>query len=106
MPAFVLAHLSDPHLPPLPQPRWSDLIGKRITGYINWRRKRSAIHQRPILDALIADLKTQAFDHLAVTGDLANLALPDEFVAAKAWMTSLGSAESVTLIPGDRKSVV
>ncbi len=106
MPAFVLAHLSDPHLPPLPQPRWSDLIGKRITGYINWRRKRSAIHQRPILDALIADLKTQTFDHLAVTGDLTNLALPAEFVAAKAWVQSLGPAENVTLIPGNHDAYV
>ena len=41
---FTLAHLSDPHLPPLPEPRVSELIGKRITGYINWRRKRRFIH--------------------------------------------------------------
>jgi 3',5'-cyclic AMP phosphodiesterase CpdA len=106
MPAFVLAHLSDPHLAPLPRPRWSDLAGKRITGYINWRRKRHLIHQRPILDALIADLKTQTYDHLAVTGDLANLALPDEFVAAKAWMQSLGPAQNITLIPGNHDAYV
>ncbi len=71
--AFALA-ICRTRICALPQPRWSDLVGKRITGYINWRRKRSAIHQRPILDALIADLKTQTFDHLAVTGDLTNLA--------------------------------
>ncbi|HEX3710381.1 MAG TPA: metallophosphoesterase, partial [Pseudolabrys sp.] len=38
--AFVLAHLSDPHLAPLPRPRVDELIGKRITGYVNWRRHR------------------------------------------------------------------
>lgn len=106
MAAFVLAHLSDPHLAPLPQPRWTDLIGKRITGYLNWRRGRHLVHQRPILDALIADLKTQPFDHLAVTGDLANIALPDEFTVAAAWMTSLGSPENVTLIPGNHDAYV
>lgn len=106
MPAFVLAHLSDPHLAPLPQPRWTELVGKRITGYINWTRKRHLIHQRPILDALIADLKAQAFDHLAVTGDLANIALPGEFAAARAWMQSLGPARDVTLIPGNHDAYV
>jgi hypothetical protein len=29
---FLLAHLSDPHLAPLPQPQWSELLGKRATG--------------------------------------------------------------------------
>lgn len=106
MPAFVLAHLSDPHLAPLPAPKWHELIGKRVTGYINWRRGRHVIHQRPILDALVADLKAQGFDHLAVTGDLANLALPDEFIAARAWMQSLGAPTDVTLIPGNHDAYV
>ena len=38
--AFLLAHLSDPHLAPLPKPHWSQLLNKRVTGYINWQRKR------------------------------------------------------------------
>ena len=54
---FTLAHLSDPHLAPLPQPRWSELINKRITGYINWRRGRHLIHDPATLDAIVADLK-------------------------------------------------
>ncbi len=56
---FTLAHLSDPHLAPLPAPRWSELIGKRVTGYINWQRRRRFIHQRAVLDRLVADLKAQ-----------------------------------------------
>ena len=43
---FTLAHLSDPHLAPLPKPRLSELLNKRITGYINWRRRRRFIHDR------------------------------------------------------------
>jgi hypothetical protein len=42
---FVLAHVSDPHLAPLPQPQLIELIGKRATGFVNWRRKREAIHR-------------------------------------------------------------
>ena len=37
---FRLAHLSDAHIGPLPRPKWRELIGKRATGYINWRRGR------------------------------------------------------------------
>jgi hypothetical protein len=36
MAAFTLAHLSDPHLPPLPSPRLWELAGKRAFGYFNW----------------------------------------------------------------------
>jgi 3',5'-cyclic AMP phosphodiesterase CpdA len=98
---FTLAHLSDPHLPPLPEPRVSELIGKRITGYINWRRKRRFIHDAATLDALAADLKTQETDHIAVTGDLANLALPAEYPRGSDWLDSLGSPQDVTVIPGN-----
>ena len=34
MAAFTLAHLSDPHLPPLPTPRLAELAGKRMLGYL------------------------------------------------------------------------
>jgi 3',5'-cyclic AMP phosphodiesterase CpdA len=98
---FTLAHLSDPHLAPLPEPRWTELIGKRITGYINWRRKRRFIHDPAVLAALVADMKAQAPDHIAVTGDLANLALPAEFPRGRDWLDSLGSPQDVTVIPGN-----
>jgi 3',5'-cyclic AMP phosphodiesterase CpdA len=99
--AFTLAHLSDPHLAPLPQPRWSDLIGKRLTGYLNWRRKRRFIHVRAVLDRLTADLKSQSADHIAVSGDLANIALPEEFTRGRDWLETLGSPADVTVIPGN-----
>ena len=44
---FTLAHLSDPHLAPLPAPRWSELIGKRVTGYINWQRSGASSTSAP-----------------------------------------------------------
>ncbi len=98
---FTLAHLSDPHLAPLPRPRWAELIGKRVTGYINWQRKRHFIHDPAALAAIVSDIKAQAPDHIAVTGDIANIALAAEFPRGRDWLASLGSARDVTFVPGN-----
>jgi 3',5'-cyclic AMP phosphodiesterase CpdA len=101
MAAFTLAHLSDPHLAPLPAPSLRELIGKRALGYLNWTRNRRKIHRREVLDALVADLRAQRPDHIAVTGDLVNIALEAEFAPARAWLESVGSSEHVTVVPGN-----
>jgi 3',5'-cyclic AMP phosphodiesterase CpdA len=103
---FVLAHLSDPHLSPLPQPRPSELIGKRATGYLNWRRKRHLIHRSDVLARILADVRAQAPDHIVVTGDLVNIALAGEFPPARAWLDALGSPRDVTLVPGNHDAYV
>jgi 3',5'-cyclic AMP phosphodiesterase CpdA len=104
--AFLLAHLSDPHLAPLPPARLSELIGKRITGFIHWRRRRAAMHRPEVLARIVADLKAQKPDHIAVTGDLVNLALPGEYAPARAWLDALGSPADVTLVPGNHDAYV
>jgi 3',5'-cyclic AMP phosphodiesterase CpdA len=106
MAAFVLAHLSDPHLPPLPQPRLIELAGKRALGYLNWTRNRHKYHRRQVLDVLVSDLRAQSPDHIAVTGDLVNLALAAEFAPARAWLESLGPPARVTAIPGNHDAYV
>jgi 3',5'-cyclic AMP phosphodiesterase CpdA len=103
---FVLAHLSDPHLPPLPLPRFYELMGKRIGGFINWHRNRRNFHLGAVLERLVADLKAQHYDHLAVTGDLVNLSLAAEFAPARAWLERLGGAQDVTLVPGNHDTYV
>ena len=75
---------------PLPQPRLRELLGKRATGFINWRRKRQLIHRGDVLARIVADLKAQAPDHIAVTGDLVNISLAGEYPPARAWLASLG----------------
>jgi 3',5'-cyclic AMP phosphodiesterase CpdA len=106
MAAFTLAHLSDPHVPPLPAPRFSELMGKRALGYLNWTRIRHKYHRREVLDALVVDLKAQAPDHTAVTGDFVNLALEAEFAPAAGWLKSVGRPEMVTAIPGNHDAYV
>src|SRR5665213_2905001 len=99
--AFTLAHLSDPHLAPLPKPRWRELIGKRLTGYINWQRSRRFIHDSDVLAKIAADMKAQAPSHIAVTGDIANIALPEEFTRGRDWLQSLGPPDDVSFVLGN-----
>jgi 3',5'-cyclic AMP phosphodiesterase CpdA len=102
----VLAHLSDPHLPPLPAPRLTELAGKRAFGYLNWQRNRHKYHRREVLDALVEDLKAQRPDHVAVTVDIVNLALEAEFAPARAWLESVGEPDHLTAIPGNHDAYV
>lgn len=103
---FVLAHLSDLHLPPLPPARPTELLGKRLLSWLSWHTKRKAVHRPEVLQALLADLAEQAPDHLAVTGDLVNLSLPAEFEAGAAFLARLGSPEHVSLVPGNHDRLV
>jgi 3',5'-cyclic AMP phosphodiesterase CpdA len=72
-----------------------------VTGYVNWQRKRRFIHDPAALSAIAADIRAQAPDHIAVTGDIANIALPAEFPRGRDWLESLGSARDVTVVPGN-----
>ena len=46
--SFLLAHLSDAHMV-YPRPNLAELIGKRVTGYVNWLYKRGAQHDMALL---------------------------------------------------------
>ncbi|WP_291850215.1 metallophosphoesterase [Bradyrhizobium sp.] len=103
---FTLAHLSDPHLPVMPAARLRELAGKRALGYVNWTRNRRKYHRREVLDALVADMQAQRPDHIAVTGDIVNLALDAEFAPAVTWLESVGTAREVTVVPGNHDAYV
>jgi 3',5'-cyclic AMP phosphodiesterase CpdA len=96
---FVLAHLSDLHL--ASRPRLAELIGKRGRGFSHLQRKRKLIHRPEIADAIVRDLKGLAPDHIAMTGDLVNLSLDDEYRRARAWLGALGPPHDVTVVPGN-----
>lgn len=98
---FTLAHLSDVHLSPLPPVDLRHWNLKRMLGWLNWQHRRRHVYSRDVLDRLVDDLRAQAPDHIAVTGDLANLGLPVEHEAALAWLGTLGAPEQVTAIPGN-----
>ncbi|HEY9536084.1 MAG TPA: metallophosphoesterase [Kiloniellaceae bacterium] len=103
---FKLAHISDPHLGPLPPVRVAELLNKRFFGWLSWVRRRRALHRPEVLAALAADLAGLAPDHLVVTGDLTNIALPGEFVQVGRWLEGLGAPEGVTVVPGNHDAYV
>jgi 3',5'-cyclic AMP phosphodiesterase CpdA len=103
---FRLAHISDPHLGPLPKVGFGDLASKRAFGYVNWRRNRQHAFAPSVLTALAEDIRAAAPDHVAVTGDLVNLGLTAEFAAARAWLAELGEPDKVTVIPGNHDAYV
>jgi 3',5'-cyclic AMP phosphodiesterase CpdA len=98
---FRLAHLSDLHVGPLATPSLAQLASKRLSGYINWHRKRKKIHDMAVLSRVIDDIRAEAPDHVACTGDLSNIGLPDEFLVAARFLNALGNAAHVSLIPGN-----
>jgi 3',5'-cyclic AMP phosphodiesterase CpdA len=103
---FTLAHLSDPHLGPIPTPRLAELFNKRGLGLINWYRKRHRHHNREVLDAIVRDMHALAPGHIAVTGDLVNISLDKEFANAARWLDQVGTPQNVTLVPGNHDAYV
>lgn len=104
--SYVLAHISDLHLPPLPSARPGELVGKRFLSWLSWHSKRKDIHKLEILEALLQDLEEQAPDHIALTGDIVNLSLPAEFRAAADLLPRIGPPEKLSVVPGNHDHLV
>lgn len=102
---FTLAHLSDPHLP-MSRARLSQLLNKRATGYYNWWRHRVHLHLPEALAAIVADIKAQKPDHIALTGDIVNVSLPQEFRRAAEWLATFDTPNRMTVIPGNHDAYV
>lgn len=103
---FRIAHFSDPHLSPTPFPAGRELRLKRFLGWVNWKRTRERFNDMNMLARLVADARAQGPDHIAMTGDAVNLALPSEFRRAAEWMRGLGAAQDVSFTPGNHDAYV
>jgi 3',5'-cyclic AMP phosphodiesterase CpdA len=103
---FRLAHISDPHLGPLPPVSWQDLASKRVTGYVHWQRRRGKAMAAPALGQIMADLAAQKPHHLAITGDLVNLGLDAEVENARLWLEAIGAPSDISAIPGNHDAYV
>ena len=103
---YLFAHISDPHLSTLDGVRRRDLLNKRLLGYLSWRSHRREEHRVEVLSALMRDLEGFGPQHTVITGDLTHLGLPGEFLEVARWLSSLGSPEQVTVIPGNHETYV
>ncbi len=104
--SFLLAHLSDAHIGPIPRPNLAELLGKRATGYANWLYKRAGQHDMGVLARIVADLKAQTPDHVLMTGDIVNIGLAAEIAQARDWLSTLGSPQQVSFTPGNHDAYV
>lgn len=103
---ITLAHISDIHLSPMPDVTWRDLLGKRLTGFLNWKLRRHDELNSETLASLVTHLQAQNADFTAVTGDLVNLALRVEVDRAGKWLEALGSADKIAVCPGNHDAYV
>lgn len=100
-PQITIAHLSDVHLAPLAAFWPSYWNAKRFLGFANWVVRRRKSHLRAVVDLLTLDLRHQMVDHIAVSGDLINIGLPQEYETALLWLHTLGPPNRVSVVPGN-----
>ncbi len=98
---ITLAHMSDIHLAPLPPVRWTELMNKRFTGYLNWRFRRQSSLSGEGLRNLVQHMREQQPDFTAITGDLVNLGLEAEANTTFNWLQTVGEPEKVCVSPGN-----
>lgn len=103
---FTLGHLSDSHATPLKGAPLSAFFNKRFFGWLSWNISRKRHYRPEVLESVVNDLAAQAPDHVAVTGDLTNVALEQEFVQAAGWLRRLGDPDRVSLVPGNHDAYV
>jgi 3',5'-cyclic AMP phosphodiesterase CpdA len=103
---FKFAHISDIHLGPLPRLTLRELMSKRITGFVNWHRNRRKHLFVNTLDLLLSDLRSRHPDQLVITGDLVNLATKIETRLAREWLDTIGTPETMTVVPGNHDAYV
>jgi 3',5'-cyclic AMP phosphodiesterase CpdA len=104
--SFCFTHLTDPHLSTLTNVKYRQLCNKRLLGYLSWKTMRQHYHLPSMLAALVRDMKIINPDHVVISGDLTHIGLADEFDQVADWLTTVGTAKQVTLIPGNHETYV
>src|SRR5262245_53455140 len=102
-----IAHCSDLHLLSHDGATWISLANKRWIGAMNLLSNRSRHYHVAAFDDMVADLNAQGFDHVLCTGDITNLALPQEFDFARDKFDRIALGPSgVTVLPGNHDAYV
>jgi 3',5'-cyclic AMP phosphodiesterase CpdA len=98
-----IAHISDLHLLALEHVPFHRFLNKRLSGWVNLKLHRGAVHRPGHARAIVAEIARREVDHVIVTGDFTNLALEGEFALARDLLANdLGFDPSrVTVVPGN-----
>lgn len=105
MKRLTIAHISDLHLP-LETIQFSklSLCNKRFLSFLSWKRRRFGL-QKKNLDLVIQDIHAHNPDLVLISGDLTNLALPEEFKQAAEWLHQL-PFQKIRIVPGNHDCLV
>lgn len=104
---FRLAQVTDPHFRSFTGATPGQFLNKRALGALNLVVNRVRKHRMELLADMAVDLRARSVDHLAVTGDLGNVSLESEWLAARRWIEGLAMATAaVTVIPGNHDAYV
>ena len=79
---------------------------KRTIGVFNWRLNRHRVHSTAVASAIAADIVAASPDHVALTGDIVNVAAHDEFTAAAHWLKAFGDPSWISFVPGNHDTYV
>lgn len=101
-----LAQLTDIHLPIPSAPTASELLGKRLFGYLSWTRNRKYRHRLDPLERIVADCRQAAPALTVISGDLINISLQSEFSAALQWLGNHFEYSQVAYCPGNHDAYV
>ena len=96
-----IAHISDLHILDLAGVRAARFLNRRLIGGINLMVRRRGQYRADILERLIEDILREGVDHVAITGDLSNLALEPEFDRVFHLIKLLGGYDLVSVVPGN-----
>ncbi len=96
-----LVHLTDPHLSSLNGVGFSSLLGKRLSGYLSWRKNRSKHYLPAVLDRLVSAVIAENPDQILLTGDLVQIGLESEIRQAADWLSVFSPPDKVMLVPGN-----
>ncbi|MCL2326505.1 MAG: metallophosphoesterase [Proteobacteria bacterium] len=96
-----IGHISDLHWLDLSGASPSDFLNKRLSGGFNLLAGRARKYTHKVVREALETLKSLGCDHLVVTGDLTNLALPSEFRSVKEELSRYFSKDNMTIVPGN-----
>jgi 3',5'-cyclic AMP phosphodiesterase CpdA len=104
---FRLAQVTDPHFRSFTGATPGQFLNKRALGTLNLVVRRVRKHRMELLADMAEDLRARGADHLAVTGDLGNVSLESEWLAARRWIEGLAmTTRTITVIPGNHDAYV
>jgi len=96
-----LAHVSDLHLLDLHGVSYKRFDNRRMFGGLNLLQRRAKEYRPEILETLDDDVIKEEVDHVAISGDLTNLALEPEYERVFHLLKLIRGSDRVSVVPGN-----